>query len=321
MQKRPMRNSLAAPQRHDRLSGVIPALPTPLDAHEDVDLNALRRLLDHCVGSGAAAIFLLGSMGEGPNLVNEQKRLAVRAAVRHLDHAVPLLANISETSTRRTLELGRLIQDEQPDYLISTGPFFYHYPNPDSQLEFFARLAEELALPLIFYHQPGMTGNACDVDTIDQIVNMPRVAALKDSSCNFGLIAELLRRYPDRATRPFSLLQGDESLFDITLLLGADGVISGGGTAFIPLLLELYRAASAGDRERAYALNAQFRAALLEMLGPNLKVDWMAAVKDTLKQRDLCENICTSPFVNRFRVLDGHGQTALLRPAAAGRPG
>jgi 4-hydroxy-tetrahydrodipicolinate synthase len=282
------------------LRGVIPAIPTPLLQNEDVDTDGLRRLLDLAVTEGAAAVFVLGSMGEGTALIDDQKLVVAQTTVRHINSAIPVLASISEVSTRRTQQMALRLQDLGVDFLVSTGPFFYRFPDSCSILDFWGTLCVSVSTPLVFYHQPGFTGNSYDIDTIDKILNLSGVVALKDSSCNFSLVAELLRRYPDKNTRPFSLLQGDESIFDFTLLMGGDGIVSGGGVLFIRTLVELYNAAIAGNRTVSYQLQRQFKNDLMNVLGPYPATDWMAAVKTQLKARGICNNIVTGPFLNRF---------------------
>lgn len=282
-----------------RLEGVIPAIPTPLLPNEDVDVKGLERVIDYVIEGGAAGIFVLGNMGEGAALVDAQKRVVVKNAVKHARGRVPILAGISEVSTRRTVESGKAMQDLGPDYLVSTTPYYYGFPHPDSIIGFFETLGRELARPLVFYHAPGATGNKVGTETLDRLMNLPFLVAIKDSSGDFKQVLELLRRYPDRAKRPASILQGDEFVYDVSMLMGADGVITGGGTLFVPELVSLYQACRAGDRPRAFELQRDFRKKMDDMLGPELMVDWMYAIKSALKAKGLCDSNVIHPFLKR----------------------
>ncbi len=282
-----------------KLHGVIPALPTPLTSAEDVDTDGLKKLLDHVTEEGAHGVFVLGSMGEGAALLDREKLRAVEPAVKHINGAVPVLAAISEVSTRRTVDMGRRIQDLGPDYLVTTTPYYYKFPNPESIRRFFATLCDELDLPLVFYNAPGASGNPVSLETLDEILRTDGIAAVKDSSGNIHQVMELLRRYPDRDTRPAAILQGDEFVYDLSLLMGADGVVTGGGTVFVRTLVDLYEAAVAGERARAFELQRTFRRDMDEMLGPELLVDWMAAIKGKLAERGLMDRTVTSPFLDR----------------------
>ena len=133
-----------------------------------------------------------------------------------------------------------------------------------------------------------------------KIMQIPQIKAIKDSSCDIYLFMELLRRYPDNATRPCSILQGDEFVYDISLLMGADGVITGGGTVFIDTLTELFQAASVEkNKVKAFGVQQQFRKQMDDMLGNDLLTDWMYAIKTKLKEKGLIDNNVVFPFIKR----------------------
>ena len=137
------------------------------------------------------------------------------------------------------------------------------------------------------------------LETLQAILALSNVVGVKDSSCDFPLVMELLRRYPDKNTRPFSLLQGDERIFDVSLLMGCNGLVTGGGTAFVKILVELYQAAINDDKPLAVKLQREFRTKMDRMLGPELPIDWMHAVKKELKKKGLCDDNVTKPFLKR----------------------
>lgn len=285
-----------------KLSGIITALPTPLLANEDVDVQSLKKLIDYVIKQGANGIFVLGYMGEGPALLDSQKLIVIKTAVEHTNKRVPVLAGITDVSTRRMIESGKKLKDLNPDYLVMTTPFYYRFPHPDSLYSSAEKICGELDCPMVFYHCPGATGNKVGLDTILKMMQIPQIKAIKDSSGDIYLFAEMLRRYPDKNSRPCSILQGDEFVYDISLLMGADGVITGGGTAFVDTLVELYKAAAIEKNQTmAFKLQQQFRKQMDDMLGPELLTDWMYAIKTKLKEKGLIDNNVVFPFMKRSR--------------------
>lgn len=227
-----------------KLSGVIPTVPTPLLENEDLDVSALRKLIDYVIGQGVSGVFVLGNMGEGTALLDSVKLATVETAAKHINGRVPLMAACSDGSTRRTIELGKRLQDLGADYLVSTTPYYYSFPNQQCIINYFDKVSNGLERPLLFYNNPGSTGNNVSSETIDTILNMDNVAGIKDSSCDIHIAMDILRKYPDKENRQFSLLYGDESVYDIILLMGADGIVTGGGTCFLDILVKLYQAAT-----------------------------------------------------------------------------
>jgi 4-hydroxy-tetrahydrodipicolinate synthase len=282
------------------LSGIITAIPTPLDQNENVDVQGLQNIIDLVISEGTSGVFVLGSVGEGPALLDSQKNVVVETAAKHINGRVPLLAAISDISTKRTLEMGKMLQDLGSDFLVTTTPFYYSFPHPDSIKEFIDTLTNGLTTSLVFYNCPGMTGNKVSIETMEYIMHIPQVIAIKDSSGDLSMVLELLRRYPRGDTRPCSILQGDESVYDVSLMMGADGVVTGGGTVFTKLLVDLYTAALNQNKSLAFRLQQEFRNKMDDMLGPELLVDWVHAIKKELANKGICSDHVTSPFLKRM---------------------
>ena len=282
-----------------KLDGVIPAMPTPLFEDEKVDINAVSRVAKYIIAEGASGIFVLGSMGEGLSLADDQKCILVESTLSAVNQKIPVLAGISDVSTKRTIDQGKMVRKLGVEYLVTTGPFFYSFPHPNSILEFMKTICGELGNGIVFYNCPLRTGNSVSFDTAETIMHMPEVVAWKDSSCDIHFVTEMLHRYPDRDNRPLSIFQGDESVFDISVLLGADGVITGGGTVFIDLLVRLYKTAKDGNIRDSIKLQSEFTEKMKKLLGKEPSVDWMYNIKKVLSEKGLLAPNVTSPFLKR----------------------
>src|SRR5688572_18159535 len=177
-----------------KLTGVIIAIPTPLLKNEDVDTKSLRRLIDYSISEGADGLMVLGSMGEGTALIDSQRQIVVETSVEHVAGRVPILATVSAVATRKCVEFARRVDQLGVDYVVTTTPFYYKFPDSHSILMHIEKIADAVSVPVIFYNASGSTGNNVDVDTTEKILNLERVAGVKDSSCNYARFMELLRR-------------------------------------------------------------------------------------------------------------------------------
>jgi 4-hydroxy-tetrahydrodipicolinate synthase len=284
-----------------KLKGVVLAMPTPLLENEDVDIASLCKLIDSTIEGGADAIMMLGTIGEGVALLHAQRELLVEATVAHVAGRLPVLATVSAASTRKTIANAKSLEKSGVDFLVSTPAFYNKFPDPQSHIDHIQRLADATTLPLIFYNAPGFTGNALDADTIEKILNMERIAGIKDSSCNFSMFAELLRRYPNKSTRPGTIMQGDESVFDASLMLGADGVVSGGGVMYVKLLKELCSAGLNKNLDQSIALQTQFSKKLMDVLLPNPGRNWLYNIKRELVYQGIIAHAhVSSPFLDNM---------------------
>lgn len=281
-----------------KLHGIIIAIPTPLLSNEDIDVISLNNLIEFCINEGANGIMIAGTMGEGPSLIDSQKQILIENAVRIASGRIPVLATISASSTRKSVENVKTLNNSGADYLVCTAPFYYKYPDPDSVLLHFKKLAAVTEVPLIFYNASGFTGNEVDIETTEKILNMQEVAGIKDSSGNFRNFMELLRRYPDKDNRPGTIMQGDESLFDVSLLMGADGIISGGGVTCIHLLRRLLEAATLDKKLKSFEYQQKFTSELTKLLFPDMQRNWMFNIKNRLVEMAIIQNNCvTTPFL------------------------
>ncbi len=282
-----------------KLHGIIIAIPTPLLSNEDIDVMSLNNLIEFCITEGANGIMIAGTMGEGPSLIDSQKQILIENAVRIAAGRIPVLATISTSSTRKSVENVKTLNKSGADYLVCTAPFYYKYPDPESVLLHFKKLAAVTEVPLIFYNASGFTGNEVDIETAEKILNMQEVAGIKDSSGNFRNFMELLRRYPDKDNRPGTIMQGDESLFDVSLLMGADGIISGGGVTCIHLLRRLFEAATLDKKLKSFEYQQKFTSELTKLLFPDMQRNWMFNIKNRLVEMKIIQNNCvTTPFLD-----------------------
>jgi 4-hydroxy-tetrahydrodipicolinate synthase len=283
---------------YKKLKGVVIAMPSPLLENEDIDIPSLCALIDHTIGSGADAIMMLGTIGEGVALLEEQRNILIETTVAHTAGRVPVLATVSAASTRMTIEHAKSLERSGVDFLVSTSAFYNKFPDPQSHIDHINRIADNTSIPLVFYNAPGFTNNPLDADTIDKILNIESVAGIKDSSCNFSMFAELLRRYPNKETRPGTIMQGDESVFDASLMLGADGVVSGGGVMYVKLLKELCNTGLSKELNASMNLQAAFSKKMIDVLLPNPQRNWLYNIKRELVNQGIISHpYVTSPFL------------------------
>src|SRR4051794_25330100 len=110
------------------LHGIIPPIVTPFKSNEDLDLPALRRLIDHLLAKKVNGIFVLGTTSEFYALDESEKQAVIATAVEHVAGRVPVLAGTGAESTREAVRLTRLAEREKADGVSVITPY-YIYPN------------------------------------------------------------------------------------------------------------------------------------------------------------------------------------------------
>ena len=233
--------------------GIIPPTVTPMKANEDVDLPRLREALDRLLAAGVHAQFVLGTTGEFYALDESEKQAVIAEAVAHTNKKVPVIAGTGAETTREAVRLTKMAEREGVQGVSVITPYFVA-PSQQEIFDHYRRIAENTALPVVLYNNPGTCGGVkIDVDTVARLAEVPNIAGIKDSSGDLQNTNEMIRAVPDR----FSVLMGRDTLIYPALIFGAKGAVPATGNIAPRLLVEIYESFVRGDHAAAKA--AQLR--------------------------------------------------------------
>ncbi len=236
-----------------RLHGIVPPLPTPLNPDESIDVDAYERLIDHQVGAGVHGLWVLGTTARFDLLPDDHWRVIAEAAVRANDGRVPLVLNISDMGTARTLARASRFDDLPYDYYAVLPPW-YQPMAPSEVVDYFLALADRLAKPLVIYNAPWVS-NQLSFAHLRQLAEHPRIVGCKDVT---STLTRTLDWTPaDRRRQGFSYLQGTDLLAP-AIDLGADGFVTSLSNALPELAVAIWDAARSDDAERSFRLQSQF---------------------------------------------------------------
>ncbi|MBI4977108.1 MAG: dihydrodipicolinate synthase family protein [Spirochaetes bacterium] len=272
--------------------GIIPPLVTPLKDNDTLDIEALERLVNHVITGGVHGIFLLGTTGEGPSLSRELKYRLVEEACRIVNHRVPLLAGITDTSFTESIALANHAALHGADAVVAAPPY-YMPPSQPELLDYIKHLAPKLPLPLFLYNMPAMTKVNIDVDTVKRAADIPNVIGIKDSSCSMIYVHELIDAMKNR---DFPVLIGPEEMLGESVLLGAQGGVNGGANILPALYVSMYHAAESGDAPRMRKLQADImRLREIYRVG-HYASSGIKGIKCALSIMGICGDYMAEPF-------------------------
>ncbi len=280
------------------LTGIIPPLVTPLEDRDTLDRAGLERVIEHVINGGVHGLFLLGTTGEGPSLSYRLRRELIAAAGKQVKDRLPVLVGITDTSFVESVNMARHAAEAGAEAVVLAPPYYMPEGQPELR-EYLEHLLPELPLPLFLYNMPPLTKVPFELETVRWAMDQPRILGMKDSSGNmiyFNQVRELLPHRPD-----WSLLVGPEELLAETVLLGANGGVSGGANIFPKLYVELFAAAQRGDLQRARELHALVMqvAGRLYHIGRHASAV-LKGIKGALSCLGLCGDFMAEPF-HRFR--------------------
>src|SRR5689334_1999159 len=93
------------------LHGLVPPLPTPLKADESIDVDALVRLVDFQIEAGVHGLWILGTTARFDLIPTANQRIVAETAVEAAGGRVPMVLNVSDQGTQRTLVRARIFDD------------------------------------------------------------------------------------------------------------------------------------------------------------------------------------------------------------------
>jgi 4-hydroxy-tetrahydrodipicolinate synthase len=275
------------------LHGIVPPMITPLKDRDTLDVEGLERLVEHLVAGGVHGLFILGTSGETPCLSYRLRRELIGRVCRQIGDRLPVLVGVTDTSIVETLDLARCAAEAGANGVVLAPP--YYFPLSQSELVgYVRRVAAELPLPLLLYNIPALTKVSFEPETVRQLLEVPRIVGLKDSSRQmdcFVAIRQVTRQRPD-----WSLLIGFEHLLADAIRAGGDGGVCAGANLSPRLLVDLYEAASTGCQDRLEevhrALACQRR---IYTVGQGATAS-IQGIKCALALRGICQDRMAEPF-------------------------
>lgn len=270
-----------------RLHGIIPPLPTPLLADETLDAPALTRLIDFQIRAGVHGLWALGTTSRFDLLPDDQQRQVAETVAAAARGRTPLVLNVSDMGTRRTLVRARMFDDLPYDYYAALPPW-YQPMTPAEVADYFLALADDLSRPLVIYNAPWIN-NQLSFDALRRLAEHPRIVGCKDVCTSLSRTLD----WPiaERRDIGFSYLHGTDLVANSTSL-GADGFVTSLSNPFPELAVAIWNAVRDHDAGRAFQLQDQFsRLARVTGFGP-----MHACLEAACRHRGLLDRMLPRPL-------------------------
>jgi 1-pyrroline-4-hydroxy-2-carboxylate deaminase len=245
--------------------GVFPAIITPFQADDQLDLDMFGQNLSAQLSAGVDGIIIGGSLGEASTLTTSEKQLLVTHARPIAGQDVPLIVNIAESSTREAIHQAGLAASWGADGLMLLPPMRYKSDDRET-VEYFKTIAASTSLPVMIYNNPIDYKIDVTIAMFEELIQCPNITAVKESTRDVTNVTRLRNRFGDR----LAILCGVDTLALEELLLGADGWVAGLVNAFPKETVAIYRLAKAGRIAEATAIYRWFMPLLELDIHPKL---------------------------------------------------
>lgn len=201
------------------LSGSYVALVTPFK-NNDIDYNAVDRLLDFHAEGKTDGLLLSGTTGESPTLAADEKELFLRYVIQRAQ--VPIMVGTGTNNIKKTIADTIKAQQLGADYAMVITPY-YNKPTQKGMYHYFKKVCEETDIPMVIYNVPGRTSVNIEADTTIKLAeDCSRIIAVKEASGNIAQATKIIKYAP----KDFSLLSGEDMLNLPLMACGAKGTVS-----------------------------------------------------------------------------------------------
>ncbi|RDL43920.1 4-hydroxy-tetrahydrodipicolinate synthase [Marinomonas piezotolerans] len=267
--------------------GAITALITPFQNNQ-LDEDALRRIVRWQVDSGIDGLIPVGTTGETPTLSAKEHKRVIEITVEETNRAVPVIAGAGSNNPIEAVGYSRYASEAGADATLHVAGY-YNRPNQRGIYEHFKYVHDNTDLPIVVYNIPPRAVVGVDVSTLAELAKLPRIVGVKDAT------GDLTRPIRERAliNKPFCYLSGDDVTSVAYNVGGGNGCISVSANIAPKQIVELHRLCREGKFAEAMALQDRLfalHAALF--IEPN-----PTGAKYAMSLLGLCSEECRLPMM------------------------
>ena len=228
-------------------TGTITAMVTPFNRDETVDYGSLRVLVEGQIAAGVSGLVPVGTSGESPTLTMEEHSKVIEFVTQTVNHRAFVIAGTGANSTAEAMRLTREAKEMGVDGTLQVCPY-YNKPNQEGLYRHFSSVAD-LGLPVVLYNVPGRSGREIALDTVVRLAAHPNVTAIKEAAGNVTRVSALADACD------ITVLSGDDMLALPMISVGAKGVISVASNVVPAMMVQMIKAALAGEMNTATKLH------------------------------------------------------------------
>ncbi|AKE52261.1 4-hydroxy-tetrahydrodipicolinate synthase [Kangiella geojedonensis] len=231
-------------------SGSIVAIVTPMTDEGQLDLEALRELVDWHIEQGTSGIVVMGTTGESGTVTEQEYFLAIKTVVEQAAGKIRIIAGSGAMSTDKTISLTNEVKKLGVDGALVVTPY-YCKPSQQGLLAHFKAVAENCDLPIILYNVPGRTAVDLLPQTVAELAKLDNIVGIKEATGDVTRVTELNRLLET----PITILSGDDATAYDFMKLGGHGVISVTANAAPGLMSKMCELADAQNWKQAALIN------------------------------------------------------------------
>jgi len=247
--------------------GYLPAMTTPFDKNQELDVPALEKLMRWLAGEGIHGMMALGTQGEWFSLEREERREVLRVVSRELKGKMTIIAGCNALTARQVIDNASIAAEFGFDGILVTPPP-YVCPTETEIYAFYRQVNDAVEVPICVYNWPPGTNVNMSLALLEKISDLDKVVAIKNSTAGLDMnhFLDVFFGLNDRV-RVLGIPNNELGIM-LTLHGGADGTM-GAGAILGREHADFFEAIWAGDIDRARQLGKRLELLMSELYNPD----------------------------------------------------
>ncbi len=133
--------------------GMMPIMPTAIDASGQLDEASQRRVVQYCLRCGAVAIGHFGIASEFHKISDEYRRRLIEIIVDEVAGNVPVFIGVTAPGVDTSLGYARLAEELGADMVMAALPYV-NLPDARGAFAYYQALSQATSLPIIVQDTP-----------------------------------------------------------------------------------------------------------------------------------------------------------------------
>jgi len=257
------------------LKGSFVALVTPMKINGEIDLSALRQLVEWHIESGTHGLVSVGTTGESATLNFNDHVKVLEKTISYIDNKIVAIAGTGANSTDEAIELSKAASLIGYEFALSVTPY-YNKPSQLGLEAHYKKIADSADIKNILYNVPLRT--ACDLEpvTVNKLIHHENIVGIKEAVNDPNRYKALIEMAKN-SSKPFYVLSGDDPTFFDFMKSGGDGIISVAANVIPSQVAKIATLSLSGNIEDAKELSQRYKK-LFELLfieSNPIPVKWM----------------------------------------------
>lgn len=231
----------------EKIKGIYVLAITPMKEDFSVDLDALRRNINHFIEKGAHGIIVSGNYAEFPSLSKEERKQVFAAAAEAVAGRVPLICCTAASGTDEAIELTKAAKEVGADAVKVTPPYVHEVETKDI-LYHFQKLNDAVDIPIFIYNIASIKRTLSPVE-IRELAKLDKVVGVKQGGTDLREIVQSFAEVGDK----ISIMAGSDSIILGALASGLPGCTSTNANFMVHEYVALYNEMQSGQWDKARA--------------------------------------------------------------------